>query len=89
MVLKIKDLLNNVYYGTLRQIAEDLVEQILDCETSNDPDDSSKVQVLLELFKQTIMVYCAEGGCELKYTKFESFAIKHFPEIDFNKLYNK
>lgn len=86
--MTIKDLLNNVYYGTIRQITEDLVTQVEDNESfySNkkeiqDQSDIKRINKLLELTKETIQVYCGEGGIPLKDTKFEKFTIKHFPEI--------
>jgi hypothetical protein len=35
----------------------------------------------LELTKETILVYCGEGGIPLESTDFEKFTINHFPEI--------
>jgi len=84
----IKDLLSNVYYGTIRQITEDLVKQVEDNESfysnkreKQDQSDIKRINKLLELTKQTIQVYCGEGGIPLKDSKFEKFTIKHFPEI--------
>ena len=84
----IKDLLDNVYFGTIRQIVEDLVKQIEDNEifysnkkVKQDLSDIKRINKLLELTKQTIQVYCGEGGIPLEQSKFELFTIKHFPEI--------
>jgi hypothetical protein len=84
----IKDLLSNVYYGTIRQITEDLVKQVEDNESfysnkkeKQDHSDIKRINKLLELTKQTIQVYCGEGGIPLDQSKFELFTIKHFPEI--------
>ena len=84
----IKDLLDNVYFGTIRQIVEDLVKQLEDNEifysnkkVKQDLSDIKRINKLLELTKQTIQVYCGEGGIPLEQSKFELFTIKHFPEI--------
>lgn len=83
-----KDILSNVYYGTIRQIAEDLIKQIEDHESffskSKEKEDDfeiERINKLLELTKETILVYCGEGGIPLESTDFEKFTIKHFPEI--------
>lgn len=86
--LTIKDILSNVYYGTIRQITEDLVKQVEDHKNfysskkeNEDESDIERINKLLELTKQTIQVYCGEGGIPLEQSKFELFTIKHFPEI--------
>jgi hypothetical protein len=83
-----KDILSNVYYGTIRQIAEDLIKQVEDHEgffskskEKEDDSDLERISKLLELTKETILVYCGEGGIPLESTDFEKFTIKHFPEI--------
>lgn len=83
-----KDILSNVYYGTIRQIAEDLIKQVEDHEgffsKSKEKEDASeleRINKLLELTKETILVYCGEGGIPLESTEFQEFTIKHFPEI--------
>ena len=83
-----KDIISNVYYGTIRQIAEDLIKQVEDHEgffsTSKEKQDDSDLEhinKLLELSKETILVYCGEGGIPLENTDFEKFTINHFPEI--------
>ena len=82
----IKNLLENVYFGTIRQIAEDLITQIDDYESFHNGkevelDELKRVSSLLELVKETLLVYCGEGGIPLESTKFENFTRKHFPEI--------
>ena len=83
-----KDILSNVYYGTIRQIAEDLIKQVEDHEgffskskEKEDDSDLERISKLLELTKETILVYCGEGGIPLESTDFEKFTINHFPEI--------
>ena len=86
MKLELTDLLKNVYYGTLRQIIEDLVKQVDDMidfygVDGMDKSDTEKCNKLILLIKETILVYCGEGGVPLKYTKFEAFVTRHLPEI--------
>jgi hypothetical protein len=83
-----KDILSNVYYGTIRQILEDLIKQVEEHEgffsnskEKEDDSDLERISKLLELTKETILVYCGEGGIPLEITDFEKFTIKHFPEI--------
>jgi len=89
--MEIKDLLNNVYYGTLRQIAEDLVKQIDDHDNfyknrKNVPKDEIVQQdKLKDLAKEVISVYCGEGGIPINDSDFEYFVKKNYPEL-FNKL---
>lgn len=86
MELKLNDILRNVYYGTLRQIIEDLVKQVNDMTDfygvdGMDKNDTLKCNKLILLIKEAILVYCGEGGVPLKNTKFESFVTKYFPDI--------
>lgn len=83
-----KDILSNIYYGTIRQIAEDLIKQVEDHEVffskskqKEDDSELERINKLLELTKETILVYCGEGGIPLENTNFKEFTIKHFPEI--------
>ena len=86
-----KDLLSNVYYGTIRQIAEDLIKQIEDhysfyedprnIKFIKDETTIESISSLLELAKETLLIYCGEGGIALKYTNFEVFVNKYFPEM--------
>ncbi len=85
--MEIQDLLNNVYYGTLRQIAEDLVKQIEDHDSyfkgKNKPDENEirQKENLLNLAGQVIRTYCGEGGIPLENSNFELFVLKYFPDM--------
>ena len=85
--MEIQDLLNNVYYGTLRQIAEDLVKQIEDHDSffkgKNKPDayDIKQKEKHLNLAEQVIRTYCGEGGIPLENSDFEPFVRKYFPDM--------
>lgn len=81
-----QDLLNNVYYGTLRQIAEDLSKQIEDhdsfYEGKRKPDAKELAQHgrLVEMLGQVLKTYCGEGGIPLDNTGFSEIARKYFAE---------
>lgn len=83
----IKSLLNNVYYGTLGQIASDLITQIEDHDNFYEgkkripKKETAKKEELLILLKPVILIYCGEGGVDIKYTKFESFVKKYYQDI--------
>lgn len=83
----LQDLLNNVYYGTIRQIAEDLIKQVEDHDSfyrgKNKPDenDINAKGKILTLIEPVIKTYCGEGGIPLTNTNFENFINKYFPEI--------
>jgi len=85
--MEIQDLLNNVYYGTLRQITEDLVKQIEDHDSffkgKNKPseDDIKQKGKLLQVLEPVIRTYCGEGGIPLESSNFELFVRKYFPDM--------
>ena len=85
--MEIQDLLNNVYYGTLRQITEDLVKQIEDHDSffkgKNKPDEADIKQKvkLLQVLEPVIRTYCGEGGIPLENSNFELFVRKYFPDM--------
>jgi hypothetical protein len=85
--MEIQDLLNNVYYGTLRQITEDLVKQIEDHDyffkgkNKPDEDDIKQKEKILNLVEQVIRIYCGEGGIPLENSNFELFVLKYFPDM--------
>jgi len=95
MELKIDNLLKNVYYGTLGQITNDLAKQVVEIDDHYKKrlpkEEKLKKKELLELTKQTILMYCGEGGIPFKYAKpiqacfgnveLESFINKYLPEI--------
>jgi hypothetical protein len=85
--MEIQDLLNNVYYGTLRQITEDLVKQIEDHDSffkgknKPDEDDIKQKEKLLQVLEPVIRTYCGEGGIPLENSNFELFVRKYFPDM--------
>jgi hypothetical protein len=85
--MEIQDLLNNVYYGTLRQITEDLVKQIEDHDSffkgknKPDEDDIKQKEKLLQVLEPVIRTYCGEGGIPLENSNFELFVLKYFPDM--------
>jgi hypothetical protein len=85
--MEIQDLLNNVYYGTLRQITEDLVKQIEDHDSffkgknKPDEDDIKQKEKLLKVLEPVIRTYCGEGGIPLENSNFELFVLKYFPDM--------
>jgi hypothetical protein len=85
--MEIQDLLNNVYYGTLRQITEDLVKQIEDHDSffkgknKPDEDDIKRKEKLLQVLEPVIRTYCGEGGVPLGYSEFEGFVGNYFPDM--------
>lgn len=85
--MEIQNLLNNVYYGTLRQITEDLVKQIEDHDSffkgknKPDEDDIKQKEKLLQVLEPVIRTYCGEGGIPLENSNFELFVGKYFPDM--------
>ena len=85
---KLQDLLNRVYYGTLRQITEDLIKQVEDLDSyfkhnkeKETEEDKQEKKHILSVLLPVIETYCGEGGIPLESTEFELFVRKYFPEI--------
>ena len=85
---KLQDLLNRVYYGTIRQIAEDLIKQVEDHDSyykhnkeKEEEKDKQEKSHILSVLLPVIQTYCGEGGIPLENTQFELFVRNYFPEI--------
>ncbi len=87
--MEVRELYQNVYYGTIAQILGDLIRQTEDLQDGiknkdycyGKEEDPKKVEHFLSLIKPGVEIYFGEGGMPLPGHDYEDFVRKNFPDI--------